>query len=130
LIKLDKWQKKYNTHIIKSFDLMAEFEALISISILSYNHPSWVLPMIKDEFGFIANDLGHPLITESKRVNNSFQLQQHATVDVITGSNMAGKSTFLRTIGINMVLAFAGAKVCADHFETSVFNLLSTKFYN
>lgn len=125
LIKLSNWQKKYNNHIIKSFELMAEFEALISLSILNSNHPGWALPKINEKFGFTSQELGHPLIAASKRINNNFSLDAHPTVDVITGSNMAGKSTFLRTVGINMVLAFAGARVCALNFETSVFNLLS-----
>ncbi len=125
LIRLSKWQQKYNTQILKSFALMAEFEALISLAVLDYNHPDWVVPVIKDDFGFEAKELGHPLIPITKRINNNFKLKNQPTVDVITGSNMAGKSTFLRTVGINMVLAFAGAKVCAVKFETSVFNLLS-----
>jgi len=125
LIRLSKWHKKYNANIVKSFALMAEFEALISLVVLDHNHPDWVSPVIKEEFGFEAKDLGHPLIPVAKRINNDFKLENQSTVDVITGSNMAGKSTFLRTVGINMVLAFAGAKVCAKSFETSVFSLLS-----
>jgi len=125
LNRLSKWQKKYNAHILKSFDLMAEFEALISLAVLNHNHQDWVLPVITDDFGLQAEELGHPLIPAAKRINNNFKLKNQATVDVITGSNMAGKSTFLRTVGINMVLAFAGAKVCAQSFQTSVFNLLT-----
>jgi DNA mismatch repair ATPase MutS len=122
---LDRWNTKYNTHILKSFNAIAEFEALISLSMLDYNHPEWVYPVIKDDYFFEAKDLGHPLISETTRVNNDFSLSNAITIDVITGSNMAGKSTFLRTVGVNMILAFAGAKVCSTSFTSSIFHVLS-----
>lgn len=125
LKKLDQWQQKYNVNVLHSFDVIAQFEALISLSTLDYNHPEWVYPEIANEYNFIAKDLGHPLILDKKRINNDFNFFKSITVDVITGSNMAGKSTFLRTVGINMILAFAGAKVCASSFTTSVFNIVS-----
>lgn len=123
--KLNKWQEKSSRTMINSFDVIAEFEALISLANLDYNHPDWVYPEISASYFFRADVMGHPLIPAQERVNNAFQFSEQMTVDVITGSNMAGKSTFLRTIGINMVLAYAGAKVCATHFETSVFFLVS-----
>lgn len=125
LKKLDQWQQKYNVNVLRSFDVIAQFEALISLSTLDYNHPEWIYPTIADDYNFSAHNLGHPLIQAKKRVNNDFRFSGNTTVDVITGSNMAGKSTFLRTVGINMILAFAGAKVCASSFKTSVFNIIS-----
>lgn len=125
LAKLSRWNIKNNGLINSSLDVVSEFEALISLAVLSANHPHWVKPIVKDNFGFSATNLGHPLINETERVCNDYFLQDVITVDIITGSNMAGKSTFLRTLGINMVLAFSGAKVCANSFESSIFQILS-----
>ncbi len=123
--RLNKWQEKSSGTVINSFKIIAEFEALMSLANLDYNHPEWVYPEISDEYYFEGNAMGHPLITVDVRVNNTFKFSDQKTIDVITGSNMAGKSTFLRTIGVNMVLAYSGSKVCASHFNTSVFCLVS-----
>src|SRR5690606_10229438 len=106
-------------------EVIGEFEALISLSTLSYNHPDWIFPQVKEGFVFEAKAMGHPLIPEGKRVNNDFSFGGEKTVDVITGSNMAGKSTFLRTIGVNMVLALAGASVCCESLVLSPVRLVS-----
>ncbi len=125
LQRLTKWEQTNEKNIIKGIALIGDFEALITFATLNLNHPSWITPTIKDEYFFITTELGHPLISIESRVTNDFQLAENITMDVITGSNMAGKSTFLRTVGINMVLAFAGANVCANKFESSVFKLIS-----
>ena len=123
--RLYKWQQKDAKGVLKSFDVLAEFEALISLSTLNVNHPNWAKPEIADDYFIETTAIGHPLILENVRVNNNFSTTQKKTIDVITGSNMAGKSTFLRTLGINMVLAYAGAHVCASSFKTSIFSLVS-----
>ena len=123
--RLYKWQQKDAKGVLKSFDVLAEFEALISLSTLNVNHPNWAKPEIVDGYFVETTAIGHPLILENMRVNNNFSTAQNKTIDVITGSNMAGKSTFLRTLGINMVLAYAGAHVCASSFKTSIFSLVS-----
>ena len=71
--------------------------------------------------GFILNAIsaGHPLIPTSERINNSIKLDGDTNIVIITGPNMAGKTTFLKTIGVNIVLALAGAPVCADEFQVS-----------
>lgn len=125
LQRLAKWERLNQTNIVKGITLIGDFESLISFATLSLNHPSWTTPIIKEDYFFNATALGHPLISSESRITNDFQLEENMTMDVITGSNMAGKSTFLRTVGVNMVLAFAGANVCANKFETSVFNLIS-----
>ena len=84
-----------------------------------------MFPTINENFSLKADELGHPLIATQKRVDNSFSFSEAPTVDIITGSNMAGKSTFLRTVGINMVLAYAGAPVCAKRMDLSIFRLLT-----
>lgn len=123
--RLYNWQQKDAKGVLKSFDVLAEFEALMSLSNLNVNHPNWTRPQIADDYFIDTKAIGHPLILENVRVNNDFSTAQNKTIDVITGSNMAGKSTFLRTLGINMVLAYAGANVCASSFKTSIFSLVS-----
>ncbi|MFC5283256.1 MutS-related protein [Pedobacter alpinus] len=125
LKRLAKWEQSNSGLIINGLNVVSEFEALISLAVLSNNHSAWINPKIVDSYHIKSIALGHPLIKEKDRIVNDFSLAQNITIDVITGSNMAGKSTFLRTLGVNMVLAFAGAKVCAKVFETSVFNILS-----
>jgi len=123
-VKVAKWHQTSSVLILNSFRLISEFEALISLSTLHYNHPDWPFPQIENEFCVEALELGHPLIAEEKRVNNNFSMTTK-TVDIITGSNMAGKSTFLRTLGINLVLAYAGAPVCAESLTVSVMKMVS-----
>jgi DNA mismatch repair ATPase MutS len=125
LKRLAKWEIKNKEEIINAFDVLFNFEALISFATFSANHSTWIYPKIYEHYHFNAESIGHPLINEKVRVNNDFNLAKNITIDVITGSNMAGKSTFLRTVGINMVLAYAGAKVCAKNMETSIFSIIS-----
>jgi len=125
IIRLLKWQQTSSTSLIKSLNLISHFEALHSLATLNYNHPQWARPQIESSFSFEANEMAHPLIAPDKKVVNNFHFELASCVDIITGSNMAGKSTFLRTLGINLVLAYAGANVCATHFKTSVFRMVS-----
>ncbi|WP_017258190.1 MutS-related protein [Pedobacter arcticus] len=125
LQRLAKWEQTNKTNVIKGIALIGDFEALITFATLNMNHPAWTVPNIKESYCFSAEELMHPLIKPEHSVSNNFHLAQNITIDVITGSNMAGKSTFLRSVGTNMVLAFAGANVCAQHFESSIFNLIS-----
>lgn len=124
-IKLEKWHSKSSDQLLKGLFRISQFEELISFATLKINEPSWTFPEIKEEFSLNAKALGHPLIVEQKRVVNDFELDAKPTVDIVTGSNMAGKSTFLRTVGINMVLAFAGSTVCAEQLSLSIFEALS-----
>jgi len=124
-VNLADWHSKYANEVLEGLDRVCKFEELISFATLTYNQPDWNLPSIEDTFHLQASELGHPLIPQGARVLNDFRLNLHPTVDIVTGSNMAGKSTFLRTVGINMVLAFAGAPVCAKEMSVSIFKVLS-----
>jgi hypothetical protein len=124
-VRLAKWHKNSSAELIAGLSRISKFEELISFATLSYNHPDWEFPTINDAFSLDATGLGHPLIPEKIRVSNDFSLSHLPSADIVTGSNMAGKSTFLRTVGINMVLAFAGAPVCAKDLSLSVFSVLS-----
>jgi len=124
-IKLDEWHQTSSAKVENGLDRIGYFEELISIATLNHNQPSWVFPQINDQFTVLAVEMGHPLIPSRKRVTNNFNLEAKPTVDIITGSNMAGKSTFLRTLGVNMILAYVGAPVCAEKMELSIFKILT-----
>ncbi|ATP58856.1 DNA mismatch repair protein MutS [Pedobacter ginsengisoli] len=124
-IDLNNWYSKSSANLSGGLDRISQFEELISFATLAYNQPNWNFPAIAEDFNLKGIELGHPLIHESERIVNDFNLESYPTVDIVTGSNMAGKSTFLRTVGINMVLAFAGAPVCAKEMSVSIFKVLS-----
>lgn len=126
IIAIENWKRNNSQNLEEAFEVIAEFEALISIATTAINYPDWVYPVIADTEGYtvIAKNIAHPLI-RGKRVDNDYDLRDAYKIDIITGSNMAGKSTFLRTIGINTVLALAGATVCATAMEVSVITMVS-----
>jgi hypothetical protein len=118
-LAIEKWKEINSLELEKAFDVLSTFEGLTSLASLNANYPDWTFPEIsKDEkYTLSASEIGHPLIDPNSRVLNDFQLKDELKIDIITGSNMAGKSTFLRTIGINTVLALCGAPVCAKEME-------------
>lgn len=124
--RLHKWHKAYEGHMSEWFDVIAQMDAMISLANLNYNHPEWCLPLVTDKGAVIqADHLGHPLIAWEKRVDNHFSLTNAEQVVIITGANMAGKSTFLRTLGINLILASQGCRVCASAFSFSPVRLFT-----
>lgn len=127
VIAIENWKRQNTESLETAFDVIAEFEALISLSGLAVNYPDWAFPQIEDKPGYtlIAQSLAHPLISAAKRIENNYELEDTHKIDIITGSNMAGKSTFLRTIGINTVLALCGAPVCAKSMRVSVITMIT-----
>lgn len=116
--KLHLWQQKYAERLPEWFSVITELDALISFANLNFNHPLWVKPkLIESGFALKAVEMGHPLIEDRKCIKNSFGLNDAEQIAIITGANMAGKSTFLRTVGVNLILASCGSKVCAQEFE-------------
>ena len=124
-IRLSDWLERSSVSLIQGLHRISRFEELISFATLSHNQPEWSYPSISNTFKCKAVQMGHPLIPERERVVSDYEFREQTTVDIITGSNMAGKSTFLRTLGTNMVLAFAGAPVCSKEMSVSVFNIFS-----
>jgi len=122
-ISLDRWYQSSSQDVISALNHLGDFEELISLATTTYNQPNWVFPNVESAFTLKTKSIGHPLIANKVRVNNDFSVEANSTVDIITGSNMAGKSTFLRTLGINMILAYAGAPVCAEEMSLSVFSI-------
>jgi DNA mismatch repair ATPase MutS len=127
VIAIENWKRQNDESLEAAFDVIAEFEALISLAGLAINYPEWSFPQIDDKpnYTLIAKGLAHPLIDAAKRIENDYDLDDTFKVDIITGSNMAGKSTFLRTIGINTVLALCGAPVCAKTMQVSAITMIS-----
>src|SRR4030095_12389131 len=124
---LENWKNENKEHIGDWFHSLAEMESLSSVANLSFNHPGWAYPIISKEQGtVIADSLGHPLIQKEKLVTNSFSTEGNDGLNLITGSNMAGKSTFLRSIGVNIVLAMMGSPVCARSFTVSNMKVISS----
>lgn len=128
--RLEQWQDLHRKYVPLWFENLAKAEAIASLGAFSYANPAFIFPEIStDQFTIKATEAGHPLIGSDVRVNNDILLTHRGHFNVVTGANMAGKSTYLRTIGVNMILALAGAPVCAKTFvcyPASVFTSLRT----
>jgi DNA mismatch repair ATPase MutS len=108
-----KWKDNYAHELEKWINIIGEFEALNSLANLSYNSPDFVFPEINSEYKIGFENLSHPLLNPVTRVGNDTYFYPQSFM-ILTGSNMSGKSTFLRSLGINMVLGGIGSVVCAS----------------
>ena len=126
ILRLEKWKATYQDHLPEWFASLQEFEALSSLGTLAYNHTDWCLPEISNQSLLHAKELGHPLIHARDRITNDIDIPTEGHIKLVTGSNMAGKSTFLRTIGLNIILAMAGAPVCAKRFSLPLLEVHSS----
>lgn len=122
LSNLNKWKDKNGEYVEDWLNVMGSFEALASISNLGFDYESWSYANISDKGEIKAVDMAHPLIGE-RAVANSYDLMNQKKVSLITGSNMSGKSTFLRTIGVNLILAYIGAPSRAKSLNCSIMNI-------
>ncbi len=113
----ESWRQHYGARMRASVEIVGEIEALLSLATYSYEHPADPFPQLVDSGNssarFEGEELGHPLIAAAKCVRNSVNLDEQTRVLLVSGSNMSGKSTLLRVVGINTVLAMAGAPVRA-----------------
>lgn len=123
--QLEEWREKNATALPLWLKSLAEWDALISIATLHYNCPHYVFGEIADELVISGTAIGHPLIPSSTRVANDISMGNPQGIILITGANMAGKSTFLRAIGVNFILAQVGAPVCATKWECPIIELRS-----
>src|SRR5690349_22980044 len=111
---LERWQSEAGPHVRGWLAALGRFEALAALAVLRYDHPEWSFPSVEEgEDRLAAQNLGHPLIPDGRRVTNDEEVGPRGTFLLVTGSNMSGKSTLLRSIGVNAVLAQAGGPVCA-----------------
>jgi hypothetical protein len=118
LIALADWQGRWGAKVRGWFQAVGELEALSSLAGIAFDNPDYTWPALDDAPAhFEAKDLGHPLIDSSARVGNTVSLAQPGSALLITGSNMSGKSTLLRAMGLAQVMALAGAPVCAAAFS-------------
>lgn len=108
-----KWRRVHTAHIPVWLEVMGRFEALSSLANFTHNEPLIAWPELNVRHHIHFSDAGHPMIDPAVRVNNDITFDTHRFT-ILSGSNMSGKSTFLRTLGVNMVLAGSGATVCAS----------------
>jgi hypothetical protein len=118
ILRLEKWKSEYRMLFPVWLEMVGQVDAYSSLGNYSFNNPEFAYPAIsEDNQVFSARDLGHQLIDEDKRVSNNFSLGKGGTICIISGANMAGKSTFLRTIAVNYILGMTGAPVCASELN-------------
>lgn len=123
MIELEKWRRNFGHHLKEWLEVIGEVEALNSIASIAYDYPEWCMASVIDEERLVrAERIGHPLLG-NKKVTNNITIENSKDILLITGSNMSGKSTFLRTIGVNLVLAYIGAPVCAKSFTCSIMDI-------
>jgi hypothetical protein len=127
ILLTENWKTRNKENLGSWVAAVSEFEAVASLSGFACSNPSYTLPEISDEPGQLRfTQLGHPLLHSEKRVCNDFELAGDGSIMMITGSNMAGKSTFLRTIGVNLVLAFMGSPCCMTSGSVSPVRLFTS----
>lgn len=126
--QLRRWKRDNPGTLLRWLDAFAEMEVLSSFANTAFNHPKWAFAEIAEagEFVFQAEALGHPLLSERHRVCSDLGFTGAGRILLVTGSNMAGKSTFLRTVGVNMVLALAGGPACAEQLKLSPVKVISS----
>jgi DNA mismatch repair ATPase MutS len=124
MISLERWRKESGGFLKAWLEAIGKIEALSSLAIIRYDNPEWVVPKISESEKpeFEAKSMGHPLL-RGNRVENDLSTNIPDRILLITGSNMSGKSTLLRTAGINLVLAYTGAPVCARKFTASIMEI-------
>ncbi len=119
---LEDWRVKNSKELEVWIDVISEIDALSSISNIYFDFDKFTFPKISDNKEVKGKAIGHPLIGE-RAVRNNYSLSNNKKVTLITGSNMSGKSTFLRTIGLNLLLSYIGAPVFSDDFTCGIFNI-------
>lgn len=119
ILKLENWKKSYGKNIENYVEVVGEIEALCSLALINHDNPNYTLPTFEKNLLMLeAKEVHHPLLGKSA-VSNNFFLNNINSIALITGSNMSGKSTLLRTIGVNMILSYSGTKVAASNFKCS-----------
>jgi uncharacterized membrane protein YphA (DoxX/SURF4 family) len=125
--RLGGYKEQLAQHLPQWLDSWFELEAVNSLATFAYLNPEYTLPEVVETTSPLleAEHIGHPLLLDGKKVTNSFTFSHMGEVDILTGSNMAGKSTFLRTLGVNLCLAYAGAPVNATRMRTGLYRLFT-----
>lgn len=118
IVRIERWKVRYGQHINEWLETVGELDALCSLGTFAYNHPQYTYPELTEKpFCFLATQMGHPLMPASQCVKNDATIPSRPFFLIITGANMAGKSTYLRTIGVNYLLACIGAPVYCERLK-------------
>lgn len=118
IVRIERWKARYGQHINEWLETMGELDALCSLGTFAYNHSQYTYPELTEKpFCFLATQMGHPLMPASQCVKNDATIPSRPFFLIITGANMAGKSTYLRTIGVNYLLACIGVPVCCERLK-------------
>lgn len=118
IVRIERWKVRYGQYISEWLETVGELDALCSLGTFAYNHPQYTYPELTEKpFCFLATQMGHPLMPVSQCVKNDATIPSRPFFLIITGANMAGKSTYLRTIGVNYLLACVGATVCCERLK-------------
>ena len=124
--RVEKWIKSYKHTVEQWFDVVAFFDAQNSLANFKYNHPKFIFPKITTQKSVInGKNIGHPLLDSTKRIDNDFVINKEQFF-IVTGANMAGKSTFLRTVSLSIVMTNCGLPVCAEEFKYSPIKLITS----
>ena len=128
MVGLERWKARYRGKFPEWIGTVGEIEALNSLATFAFNDPGYIYPLVEEgETLFIdAKELAHPLIPAKRRISNDVRIGLEEKLVLITGSNMSGKTTFLRTIGVNLVLAQCGSPVCASRFAFTPMQILTS----
>ena len=125
-VKVEIWITNYKHTVKKWFEVIAFFDAQNSLANFQYNHPEYSFPKVQKQDAIIkAVGLGHPLLNSEKRIDNDFKIYDQEFF-IVTGANMAGKSTFLRTVSLSIVMANVGLPVCAKSYIYSPVKLITS----
>lgn len=124
--KINKWIKENINDIPAWNKAVSYIDVINSISVFGYNNSDFIFPVINDNTIIKTENMSHPLIDSQKRIGNNIEISKTHKFLIITGANMAGKSTFIRSIGVNLILASMGAPVCASSFEFSSVDIFSS----
>ncbi len=124
--RIEKWIEQYGNKVKDWFEVVAFFDAYNSLGTYTYNHPQFIFPKIDIQGAVInAESLGHPLLDENKRVDSNLTIENEQFF-IVTGANMAGKSTFLRTVSLHIVMANVGLPICAKSSKYSPVKLITS----
>lgn len=123
-----EWKRDHKDIVEQWFDAVTQIDSLIGLGVYAHNCNDSTIyaDTVEGEFKVVAQDMGHPLIAPDVRVSNSIEIANRPAVTIITGANMAGKSTFLRTLAVNLILGMNGAPICAKSFAFSPVKILSS----
>jgi DNA mismatch repair ATPase MutS len=127
LLALEKWKEKYKNDFDEWINCVGNIECVNSLATFAFNNPGYTYPLVSGHgLQVSAKQMAHPLIPAKESIPNDFEIGNSSTLQLVTGSNMSGKTTFLRTIGVNLILAQCGAPVCAGSFSFTPMNILSS----